>query len=270
MLRAMRLAVLGSGSGGNAAVVESGGTRLLIDAGLSARQIVRRLSLLGIEPDSLSGILLTHEHGDHVRGLKVLTKACSVPLFATAQTSQVVREQIGPAHWKIFSRGGAFEIGGIAIESFPVPHDAVEPAGFVLRRGDRSLGVVSDAGHVPPALLERLKSVRMLFIEANYDDALLEADKRRPWSTKQRIASRHGHLSNSQMAEVVGGLARESLGRVVLGHLSRDCNAAEIALAAVASSGVEAVCAGQDEPTPWIMAPAAPCRIAFARDELFG
>lgn len=251
----MRLAVLGSGSGGNAAVVEVGETRILIDAGLSARQLTRRLELLDISPDSISGILLTHEHGDHVRGLRVFAKSCSAPLYASPQTSRIVRQHAASASWKIFPCGGEFSVESLTIESFLVPHDAVEPVGFIVRHGDHSLGIISDAGHLPPQLLTRLESVAMLFIEANYDEAMLEADLKRPWSTKQRIASRHGHLSNTQMAEAVSQLATTSLKSVVLGHLSRDCNAEEKALAAIAPSGIEAICATQDEPTPWLSVP---------------
>ena len=254
----MRLAVLGSGSGGNAAVVEVGDTRVLIDAGLSAKQLCRRLDLLGIAPASLSGILLTHEHGDHVRGLRVFAKSCSAPLYASAHTSEVVREKVAASNWKIFPCGGQFAIDALSIESFLVPHDAVEPVGFILRHSDHSLAIISDAGHVPARTLTQLESVGMLFIEANYDDAMLEADQKRPWSTKQRIASRHGHLSNAQMAEAVTQLSRASLQHVVLGHLSRDCNSAEVALAAVAPSGLEAICAAQDEPTPWLDVPCVP------------
>lgn len=257
MIRGMRFAVLGSGSGGNSAVIEAAGHRVLVDAGLSARQLVRRLSLLGIAPDALDGILLTHEHGDHVSGLRVLMKKLEVPVYATPSTCHVVREEAGKIRWLTFESGAAFEIGGIGVESFAVPHDAVEPVGFVFRSGGRSLGMLSDSGHVTNLIRERLTGVRALFVEANYDDALLEADLRRPWSTKQRIASRHGHLSNVQAAELVGQLVDAGLRRVVLGHLSSDCNNAERALEAVRCEGVEFSCACQHEPSPWHEVPEA-------------
>lgn len=273
MLRRMRLAVLGSGSGGNAAVIEAGGTRVLVDAGLSARQIRRRLELLDIPPESLDAVLLTHEHGDHVRGLRVLAKTLPLPVYATPATSLIVRELAETVRWRTFESGARFELGDLAIESFAVPHDAVEPVGFVFRAGGRSIGLLSDTGHVTAAMIDRLREVPTLFVEANYDDALLEADTRRPWSTKQRIASRHGHLSNAQAAELVAELAGSGLRSVVLGHLSRDCNTAETATAAVAATGVEVTCAGQHEPTTWSHAPRPapePCDVAFTRDELFG
>lgn len=253
MLRAVRFAVLGSGSGGNAAVIEAGGTCLLVDAGLSAKQITLRLKRLGVDPARLDGVLLTHEHGDHVAGLRVLMKSCRVPVYATASTSHIVRESHESLDWKIFESGRRFEIGGIGVDSFAVPHDAVEPVGFVFRWEERSLGLLSDAGHVTRLITERLRGVRALFVEANYDEAMLEADTKRPWSTKQRIASRHGHLSNDQTAELVAELASDGLERVVLGHLSADCNAPEVAIAAVRNGAerLEVVCACQKEPTEW-------------------
>lgn len=271
----MRFAVLGSGSGGNAAVVEAEGTRLLVDAGLSARQLVMRLRRVGIEPESLDGILLTHEHGDHVSGLRVLMKSLAVPVFATPSTSHVVRENLGPISWKLFESGSCFAVGGLEVESFAVPHDAVEPVGFVFRNGERALGLVSDAGHVTRMVVEKLTGVQALFIEANYDDGLLEADTRRPWSTKQRIASRHGHLSNAQTAALIGELVPAGLSRVVLGHLSQDCNKPELAMAAMGSLGVEVACACQHEPTAWQeacpgIAGGAERKIVFSKDELFG
>jgi len=270
MLRGMRLAVLGSGSGGNAAVIDAGGTRLLVDAGLSAKQIRLRLQAMGIEPASLDGILLTHEHGDHISGLRVFLKSFALPVYATPATRQVVAENLDAVNWRIFESGRKFEVGQIEVESFAVPHDAVEPVGFVFRREERVVGLVSDSGHVTPAILERLRETQVLFVEANYDDALLEADERRPWSTKQRIASRHGHLSNAQTAELVAELAGGRLERVVLGHLSRDCNTPDTAINAVRCDGVHVACAVQNEPSGWHDTPAPPCDIAFANDELFG
>lgn len=270
MVPCMRLAVLGSGSGGNAAVIDSGSTRLLVDAGLSAKQIRLRLEAMGIAPGSLDGVLLTHEHGDHVSGLRVFLKSFGLPVYATPATRQVVSENLDTVNWRIFESGRRFEIGDVEIDSFAVPHDAVEPVGFIFRHDERVVGLVSDSGHVTPAILERLRETQVLFVEANYDDALLEADTRRPWSTKQRIASRHGHLSNAQTAELVAELAGGKLERVILGHLSRDCNTPELAIDTVRCDGVHVACAIQNEPSGWHDTPAPPCDIAFSSDELFG
>lgn len=251
MFPVMRFAVLGSGSGGNAAVVEAGGVRVLIDAGLSARQILRRLGTLGLQLQQLDAVLLTHEHGDHVGGLRVLSRQLTAPVFATPSTCAVVRETAAAVRWKIFECGARFTIGGLEVESFPVPHDAVEPVGFVFRSGSGRFGLLSDSGHVTPLIRERLRGVQALFVEANYDDALLEADVKRPWSIKQRIASRHGHLSNAQTAELVLQLAGHGLERVVLGHLSQDCNTPERACEVVGASLAGVCCAGQHEPCGW-------------------
>ncbi len=255
----MRFAVLGSGSGGNATVVEVGGLRLLVDAGLSARQLVLRMIQIGIDPAQLDGVLLTHEHGDHVRGLKVLLKQFNIPVFTTAATARVVQEMgVSGGTWRIFEAGQAFAIGGVEIDSFSIQHDAVDPVGFVIGHQMGRLGVVSDAGHVTRSMTERLRNLNALFVEANYDEALLEADLKRPWAIKQRISSRHGHLSNRQVAELLTEIAHPLLARIVLGHLSTDCNKPDVVLAhlrtcldGLGHAKVELHCACQEYPSDW-------------------
>ncbi len=223
----VRLTVLGSGSSGNCAVVSTGRTTLLIDAGLSAKQICLRLEAAGIAPASLDGILLTHEHQDHTAGLEVLSGRLSVPLYCTALTQEHLLGSLkfrGAPQWRLMQTGSSFEIQDLVIESFPVPHDAVDPVGFVIADPDSRLGVLSDVGFVTNLIKDRLRGSDSLFVEANYDTQLLEADTKRPWATKQRIMSRHGHLSNDQAAELVESLAHPGLHHVVLGHLSDDCN----------------------------------------------
>ncbi len=250
----MRFIVLGSGSGGNAAVIEAGGVRLLIDAGLSAKQLIDRMKASGVDPAGLNAVLITHEHGDHIRGLRVLMKSLAVPVYATPSTSRLIRDGgVDSASWKIFESGAQFNFNGLSVQSFAVPHDAVEPVGFVFRHDEKALGLLSDTGHVTKLITERLRGVHALFVEANYDDALLEADTKRPWSTKQRISSRHGHLSNAQTAALVAELAPAGLRRVVLGHLSRDCNCPVTAATAIRAvlQDVEVCCAEQDRPCGW-------------------
>lgn len=252
----MRLAVLGSGSAGNAAVFESHGTRLLFDAGLSARQLCRRLEAVGIPPDSIDGILLSHEHSDHTRGLEVFLRNRRVPVFATALTREFLGDNCGNSvEWRLFQRGCPFEIGGLTLEAFAVPHDAVDPVGFVAEGDGARVGMVTDLGHVTALVQEQLRGVKALFVESNYDQQLLEADTKRPWSIKQRISSRHGHLSNGQAAELVADLADHGLETVVLGHLSRDCNCPDLAAAVMREAGrnrVRVHVAGQAAPTGWL------------------
>ncbi len=270
----IRFAVLGSGSGGNAAVVECRGLRLMIDAGLSAKQLCLRLRLVGIEPESLDGILLTHEHGDHVRGLKVFLRQFGIPVFTTPSTARIVREAgIDGGQWKSFEAGQTFALGGLAIETFAIQHDAVDPVGFVVGHGTLRLGFLSDAGFVTRVMIERLRGLRGLFVEANYDDDLLEADNKRPWTIKQRISSRHGHLSNLQVTELIREISHLGLGRIVLGHLSSDCNTPETVLgclrACLAEIGHDHVglhCAVQHEPSEWFHFEADPAPEPAVRD----
>lgn len=255
----MRFVILGSGSSGNAALVECDGLRLMIDAGLSAKQLTLRLAQVGIAPESLDGILLTHEHGDHVRGLRVFLKQYPLPVFATAATSRLVRETgIANGKWKVFEAGQAFAIGTATIDSFTIQHDAVDPVGFVIRDASKGLGLLSDAGFVTRSMTDKLRGVHGLFVEANYDENLLEADTKRPWSIRQRISSRHGHLSNEQMMELIREIAHPELGRVVLGHLSSDCNMPHLALkllreclTSLGHTHTQIHCACQHEPSDW-------------------
>jgi phosphoribosyl 1,2-cyclic phosphodiesterase len=249
------LTLLGSGSAGNCAVIESDQCRLLIDGGLSARQIAQRLELAGIHPVELDGILLTHEHGDHVNGLEVLCKKFAVPIYCNPLTGETMRSGslAQQRQWNFFQTGNTFSIKDITIETFPVPHDAVDPVGFVLHHGAASLGFITDLGFATKLVFERLRQVHTLVIETNHDEKMLQDDVRRPWPVKQRIMSRHGHLSNDAAALVVEELLGHNLRRAVLCHLSRDCNSAELATQSVRSRcGVEPeiFCAAQSEISP--------------------
>lgn len=254
----IRLAILGSGSSGNSAIVECGGQRLLIDAGLSAKQLALRLGQLGVEPASVNAVLLTHEHGDHIRGLEVFLRKHPVAIHTTAHTAEVVRQSGVKAHWKTFEAGQTFCLGEVEIRSFAIQHDAVDPVGFVITHDTRHLGFVSDAGFVTRSMTEAMRGLHGLFIEANYDERLLEADTKRPWATKQRIGSRHGHLSNRQVGELLREIAHTGLRHVILGHLSSDCNQPDLALGHIRQSLTEAgqshvavACAHADRPSGW-------------------
>src|SRR3954451_3819339 len=246
--------MLGSGSAGNSALIATDHCRLLVDGGLSARQIVLRLAQCGITPAQLDGVLLTHEHGDHVCGLEVLCRKFHIPIYCNALTAEAIRyncDSLGQhKNWRIFRTGADFSICDISVQTFPVPHDAVEPVGYAFHAGNSALGFITDLGYPTKMLVERLRQVHTLVIETNHDEKLLQADPHRPWPVKQRIMSRHGHLSNAAAATVIEQLLPGKLERVVLGHLSRDCNSPELAKAAVQTllakcgrSGVEVFCA---------------------------
>jgi phosphoribosyl 1,2-cyclic phosphodiesterase len=252
--------VLGSGSSGNCALIETPKCRLLIDAGLSARQIALRLAQCGISPQEIDAILLTHEHHDHACGLDVWFKQFATPIYCNSLTAEVLRNST-PAlkkDWRIFATGAEFAICDLTIQSFPVPHDAVEPVGFVLNHGRHSLGFLTDLGVATRLVYERVRTVHTLVVETNHDEKLLQDDTRRPWSVKQRIMSRHGHLSNAAAANVVAELLGSGLKRAVLGHLSSDCNSPDLAIGTVRArvdsilSGApfELVCSGRREITP--------------------
>jgi phosphoribosyl 1,2-cyclic phosphodiesterase len=253
------LTMLGSGSAGNSALIATDHCRLLVDGGLSARQILLRLALCGITPNELDGVLLTHEHGDHVCGLEVFCRKFQVPIYCNALTAEAVRFCSLGEHrnWRIFRTGGSFSICDITVESFPVPHDAVEPVGYTFHAGSSALGYVTDLGHATRLTIERLRRVQTLVIETNHDEKLLQNDPHRPWPVKQRIQSRHGHLSNAAAASVIAQLLPGKIARVVLGHLSRDCNSPELAAGTVRAElekcgrrDVEIFCAAQSEISP--------------------
>jgi phosphoribosyl 1,2-cyclic phosphodiesterase len=227
----MKLLILGSGSSGNAAILEVQGTRLMIDAGLSAKQLTLRMQAGGVDPSSISAVILSHEHGDHTRGLKTFLKKYPVPLFATPATLHVLKEQLGEeTHCVSFDAGQAFDLSHVKVQTFSVPHDAVDPVGFTFSDGKNRLGVILDSGHVTRNMTAHLKDVHALFIEANYDDQLLDQDMKRPWATKQRIRSRHGHLSNIQVSELLEQIVHDKMQRIILGHLSSDCNQPDLVL----------------------------------------
>ncbi|HSH37694.1 MAG TPA: MBL fold metallo-hydrolase [Chthoniobacterales bacterium] len=253
------LTMLGSGSAGNAALIATDHCKLLVDGGLSARQLVVRLELCGVRPEQLDGVLLTHEHGDHVCGLEVLCRKFHVPIYCNALTAEAIRcppcGGLGEhRNWRIFRTGADFSICDISVQTFPVPHDAVEPVGYAFHAGNCGLGFITDLGYPTKMLVERLRQVHTLVIETNHDEKLLQACQYRPWPVKQRIMSRHGHLSNAAAASVIEQLLPGKIERVVLGHLSRDCNTPELAKGAVEAmlgkcgrDGVEVFCADQRE-----------------------
>ncbi|MCS1412002.1 MAG: putative metallo-hydrolase YycJ [Verrucomicrobia subdivision 3 bacterium] len=225
----VELTVLGSGSGGNCAYFEAGETRLLVDVGFSGKQIRERLASIGKTPEMLTGILLTHEHSDHIKGIKVLAAKLGIPIYCNQWTLEAVKAQAQcQFDARIFQTGHSFKVGDVDVDSFSIPHDACDPVGFVVHTEGGKIGFLTDLGHVTRLVIDRVKDVRVLVLETNYDQKLLQEAKR-PESIKQRIRSRHGHLSNDAAAEAMEAMVSDHLEHVLLAHLSRDCNSPELA-----------------------------------------
>ncbi|PWU08101.1 MAG: metal-dependent hydrolase [Verrucomicrobia bacterium] len=255
------LRVLGSGSAGNAMLIQSDSTALLVDAGLSAKQLVARLKQCDVDPFALKGVLLTHEHSDHTGGLRVFCTKYEIPCYCNSLTAEALKSELTRVLCRVFRNGTEFTIGDIRVRPFSVPHDAADPLGFCLAHDDVLFGVLTDLGHAPGLVLESLRGIHGLLIETNHDEALLHQDIKRPWAIKQRILSRHGHLSNASAAHVVRQLLDSSpLEHVILGHLSKDCNRPELAtqrvdeeLKAAGHSSTKISCATQEAITETIM-----------------
>lgn len=229
----MNIRILSSNSKGNCAIIKlDGGKFLLIDAGISASQLIARTAKLNVHPQDIAGILVTHEHADHSQGIKGFVKKFNVPVFANELTAGAIETQFGfSLEWNLFETGSPFALAGAHIHPFAVPHDAVDPAGFkIAENGDR-LAFISDCGQVTDEMIEACRGANKLIIEANYDIDMLRADESRPWKTKRRIVSVNGHLDNKDAARAVLALAPGGLESVVLGHLSRQCNTPALAIA---------------------------------------
>jgi phosphoribosyl 1,2-cyclic phosphodiesterase len=223
--------ILGSGSNGNCAYVETTEARVLVDAGFSLKQIRERLSKIGRTPESLNGVLLTHEHSDHVAGVALLCLKLQVPIYCNRATKEAIERQVEkPLPCRLFETGASFELADIMVETFPVPHDAQDPVGFLLRAPGVNIGILTDLGHTTRLAIQRMKTANILVLESNHDVPLLQQCPHRPWSLKQRILSRHGHLSNEAAADTAQEIMSAELRHLYLGHLSRECNRPELAL----------------------------------------
>lgn len=255
----LRVVVLGSGSAGNAVVVECGGSRILIDAGFSCRELVKRMAAVGFDPATLSALVLTHEHGDHCRGVVRVMQRYGLPLFASEGTLQGIHlpEKLAKkVH--VLASGAVAEVGGFAVEPFVIPHDAREPVGLVIETSaGHRVGLAADLGTRSRLAWGRLTDLDVFLLETNHDLDMLRNGPY-PWALKQRVAGRHGHLSNREAAEGLPELLGDRLRHVVLYHLSRTNNLPALAAAAVTEvleregSRAEVVVSDQEIPTPWL------------------
>ena len=224
--------ILGSSSSGNAGLLRTPDLNILIDAGLSCRKLKFLLNEEGVEVEQLDAVFLTHEHNDHSAGIKGLSKFGNLPIFANKDTIQAVQNKLlRRPKWKVFETGSYFYFKGLKVHPFSVPHDAYDPVGFYFEWGKddlfdqrSSLAWVTDLGFVPTLVRERIKGASILVIESNYCTELLEDDMKRPWSLKQRIRGRHGHLSNQSTFELLETFEDSHWKKVYLIHLSKDCN----------------------------------------------
>jgi phosphoribosyl 1,2-cyclic phosphodiesterase len=228
----MRFASLGSGSRGNATLVEAGQTRLLVDCGYTLRELEHRLDDLGLSADALSAILVTHEHADHVRGVGALARRYGVPVWTSSGTARAAALGDLPSLQRFASHGGAFRIGEVEIEPFAVPHDAREPCQFVFAAEGRRLGLLTDAGRITPHIVASLRCVDALVLECNHDPDMLARGPYPP-PLRARVGGPLGHLSNAQAADLLQRVDHVRLSHLVAGHLSEKNNHPELAAAAL-------------------------------------
>jgi phosphoribosyl 1,2-cyclic phosphodiesterase len=231
----MRFTVLGSGSTGNAVLISSGTTNVLVDAGLSAREILRRLAAVGVDSDCLDAILITHEHSDHAAGLRVLLRSVKCPVYISAETEDAFyrernngecekrRKAMDGRSVRIES-SHEFRIGDIDFEPFSVPHDAADNFGFVARRDGVRVATLMDFGHITPLIKQKLAGCDAIVVESNHSRDMLRACPVYSWALKQRIASRTGHLSNEDLSDWLQNEFDGSARHIVLAHLSQRSN----------------------------------------------
>ena len=226
-----KISVLASGSSGNCLYVETGKKKLLVDAGLSGKKITTLLGQIDRKPEDLDGILVTHEHRDHIHGVGVLARKYKLDIFANEKTWQAMEPLIGDVHLEqknIFNMGQVMTLGDLDIESFGVSHDAAEPQFYQFHKDNKSFVVLTDTGYCSDRVRGIIKNADGYLMESNHDLGMLRMGSY-PWSTKQRILSDKGHLSNEDGALVATDVIGDKTKRIYLGHLSRENNLKEIA-----------------------------------------
>lgn len=251
----MRFASLGSGSRGNATLVQHDNTTLLIDCGFSRKQLEPRLQRMGLALKDLDAVLVTHEHGDHAGGVVSVARAAGVPVWSTQGTARAARfDQLPSSQIKLFNAHETFEVGALEVRPYAVPHDAREPSQFVFSDGQVQLGLLTDVGEITPHIVEMLQDCDGLLLEANHDEAMLENGPYPP-ALKQRVGGRLGHLSNRQSAELLQRLDCSRLQHLIAMHLSEKNNQPQLAQEALAAvlncPAHELDCADQDDGFDW-------------------
>jgi len=224
---------LQSGSCGNCYYYESGGVRLLFDAGIPFRRACERMAVYGIEPAEFHGLFISHDHSDHTACAGVFHRKLKVPIFCSRDTHEVMHRRLGKvcsSVFQYFTPGEAVTVGHVRVETIPTPHDAANPCAFIVDDGHYRVGILTDLGHCFPALCAALADLDVAFLESNYDRDLLDRNPGYPEHLKSRIRGRHGHLENLESAEMVRDHASERLRILLLSHLSQDNNSPGIAL----------------------------------------
>lgn len=251
----MKFASLGSGSEGNALLIRSGSSTVMLDCGFGLRECERRLARLSVLPGELSGIVVTHEHSDHVGGVFKFARRHRVPVWISHGTWEAVRSDTNQVDIRFCRDGDRLAIGDLEVRPYTVPHDAREPIQYVLGDGQRSLGVLTDAGQYTPHMVQMLGGCDALVLECNHDEQMLR-DSSYPASLKWRIGGPFGHLSNRAISEILSALDQSRLKRVVGAHLSKQNNTPELARGALVQalndSGTEVMIACQEEGFGWL------------------
>lgn len=232
----VKLCVLASGSSGNCTLIATERTRLLVDAGLSRREILKRLVAIGERPENVDGIVISHEHSDHIAGLPVLARWLNdehrksgrrVPVYVTHATSDTLDWQGREPPIERFQAGTRLAVGDIEIGTFTIPHDAVDPIAFSFRAQGIKIGMVTDLGYIPDSIKFHLRGTHLLVLESNHDLEMLKVGPY-PWAVKQRVMARTGHLSNDVVSEFIRDDLDASTATLVLGHLSEHNNHPEL------------------------------------------
>lgn len=230
---------LASGSKGNCLFFGTKNTRILIDAGISAKAASDRLDEIGVALSEIDAILITHEHTDHIKGLTTLALKHKIPVFANSDTAKAIVDILGDApKFKIFSTGETFEFGDIEIHPFSVQHDTLDPVAFTIKTKDHKIGICTDLGFATTLVKNHLKNCDYLYIEANHQPSMVHASSR-PQIYKQRVLSRQGHLSNEQCAELIAEIVHPKLKHIHLAHLSEECNNPQLALEIISAKLAE-------------------------------